>query len=92
MVTSSVLVIGHSVLVIGHLISISILTNRYLAHCALKLLNDLLDMHSREMEEAGLRSVTLLSSFGSLAGFGRHFSGGRPGTWGGELKSCRFLL
>ena len=50
MVTSSVLVIGHSILVNGHLISISILTNRYLAHCALKLLNDLLDMHSREMK------------------------------------------
>ena len=50
MVTSSVLVIGHSVLAIGHSISISILTNRYLAHCALKLLNDLLDMHSREMK------------------------------------------
>ena len=48
MVTSSVLVIGHSVLVFEH--SISILTNRYLAHRALKLLNDLLDMHSREMK------------------------------------------
>ena len=46
MVTSSVLVIGHSILVFG--LSISILTNRYLAHCALILLNDLLDMHSRE--------------------------------------------
>ena len=50
MVTSSVLVIGHSVLVFEHSISISILTNRYLAHCALKLLNDLLDMHCREMK------------------------------------------
>ena len=76
MVTSSVLVIGHSVIVIGHSISISILTNRYLAHRALKLLNDLLDMHSREMKEQGLRGVTLLNSFKACAGFECHFSEG----------------
>ena len=33
-----------------------------------------------------------MSSFGASAGFGRHSSGGRPGAWGGELKSCWFLL